>query len=120
MEGLSNYCEISLNHSQFESNDVIQVQCNSTVLRLQAIRNESECYTTQLTILRAGPFFYPNGGSIQCRVGFAGEILIDTVALTISSSSKCHKPKNTVPGSTELASVQLIIRHDEPWHKKLL
>ena len=98
MDNLHRVCEIRLDHSQFETNDVVQVtECNSTatMLRVQAtpVRNESECYTTQLTIIPApGPFFYLYEGSIQCRLGIGfDEYIIGTVVLRISSDGKCHK-----------------------------
>ena len=86
---LSNSCEISLNHNQFENNGAVQIQCDSsTMLRLQAIRRESNCYISQLAIIPGptGPFSFLNGGSIQCFVRHG--MLIGTTALIISSRSK--------------------------------
>ena len=116
---INNYCEIRFNYSQFEINkfNVVQVWCNteSQILiqngTIQAIRNENECYTTQLTIIHTcpRPFLYQNElQSIQYRVGFFGEILIDAVTFMISSYSKCYKPNNTVSGSTELVCYWLL------------
>ena len=102
MNALSEYREISLNHSQFENNFVIESQCdrligNHTIVmplaitKLEAIRKENNCYTSQLAIVNG---LFLNGGSIQCCVGFGfGEFLIGTVALIISYFSKCKKPE---------------------------
>ena len=102
VNALSEYCEISLNHSQFENSFVIESQCdrligNHTMMmplaitRLKAIRKESNCYTSQLAIVYDR---FLNGGSIQCCVGFGfGEFLIGTVALIISYFSKCKNQK---------------------------
>lgn len=91
----NNHCEISLNHSQFAISDVIQIQCNDstvTILKLQAVAIERNCYTTQLTIL-SDHNSRLNGGSIECHVGHEfgtlTENLIGTVALIFSTHSKC-------------------------------
>ena len=101
MDVFSDYCEIRFSHGDFENHPVNFNHCNGTILRLQAIRKESKCYTTQLTITptESDSFFHPIQGSIQCSIGTRfGEILIGTVALTLSSHSKCHKHNILVPG----------------------
>lgn len=99
MDVFSDYCEIRFSHGDFGNHPVNFNHCNGTILRLRAIGKESKCYTTQLTITTTDSFFPPIQGSIQCSVGTRfGEILIGTVALTVSSHSKCHNPNNLIPG----------------------